>query len=183
MKPRFLKNDFVARHMQLFFVISTMLLLLIPESNAVNGCSKPIFSGDINKSMRLCGQNYVLPKGLIVTKDNLNIDCSSAVLKGPFNKGTGIIIEDRKNVTLYDCRIVNYAKGFLIKNSSNIMLKNITLLRNMIGVHMYNTKNSRVVNSFDVSLKKPILLFNSTNNVFTYLNKKIRSDFCRYNKC
>lgn len=147
-------------------------------------CIRPFYSQDINETLRLCGENFGLKKGLTVSKDNIDIDCSSAVLQGNlFGKEVGFLIEDRKNVTLHNCRIVNYNVGIVVKNSSNIMLNEITLLRNMVGIKLFNSFNVSVTDGFDISLDKPLLVSNSSQNIFSYFNKKIKGDFCSYNFC
>ena len=147
-------------------------------------CTRPFYSQDINYSTRLCGENFVVESGIIISKDNVNMDCSSAVLKGNlFSNSIGIIIEDRKNVSISDCRIVNYKVGILVRNSSNVLLDEITLLRNKIGIKLFDSFNVSIINGFDISLEKPLHLSNSFNNTFSYFNKKIVGDFCKFNFC
>lgn len=147
-------------------------------------CTRPTYSQDINYSTRLCGENFVVASGMIISKDNVNIDCSSAVLKGNlFSNSAGLIIEDRKNISISDCRIVNYKVGILVRNSSNILLDKITFLRNGIGVKLFNSFNVSISKGFDISLEKPLHLSNSSSNNFFYFNKKIVGDFCKFNFC
>ena len=167
----------------LVLALSSLFIAVLVQTVSAK-CSHPVYSQDLNKSTRLCGENFVLNSGLAVSSDNVDIDCSSAVLKGSlFSKNTGIVIEDRKNVTLRDCRIVNYAVGIIVRNSSNVFLSEITFLRNFVGVKIIDSFNVSIVDGFDISLEKPIHVSNSRNNTFHYFNKKIKGDFCAYNSC
>ncbi len=170
--------------MKTSFLLIFIVLTLISTQLVSGKCTRPIYSQDINETLRLCGENFGIKNGLIVSKDNIDIDCSSAVLQGNlFGKATGFLIEDRKNVTLHDCRIVNYDVGIVIRNSSNIVFDKITLLRNRAGIKLFNSFNVSITNSFDISLEKPLLVSNSSGNIFSYFNKKIKGDFCSYNFC
>ena len=125
-----------------------------------------------------------MPAGLVISKDNVFVDCGSAVLRGSFfGEGYGFLIEDRKNVKIKNCRIVNYPVGILVRNSSNIILEDITFLRNRIGLHVIDSVNVNLKKSLDISLERPVRISNSHNNAFLYLNKKIKGDFCAYNNC
>ena len=165
------------------FIVLIIAMFVIPYFVSA-ACSRPVYSKDLNTSTRLCGENFVVNNGLVVSKDNVDIDCSSVVLKGNLlSVVAGIVIEDRKNITLYDCRIVNYATGIKIINSSGIVLRDMTFLRNFVGVHIIDSFNVSIINSFDISLDKPLKISNVTNSTFQYYNKKIKGDFCNANNC
>lgn len=165
-------------------IIFTTIIILSSLELVSAVCTRPILSRDLNASTKLCGNNFVLNNGLVISKDNVNIDCSSAVINGAGAvNSAGIFIEDRKNVVLRNCKLTNYDTGVFVKNSSNIVLKDITLLRNNIGVRIIDSLNVNVLNGFDISLKSPVKLSNSFNSTLRYVNKKIKSDFCAFNYC
>ncbi|MBI4142124.1 hypothetical protein HY484_04315 [Candidatus Woesearchaeota archaeon] len=147
-------------------------------------CTHPKFWPEINNSLRFCGSNFFVKDGLKISNDNLFVDCGSAVLQGfLWQKNVGITIEDRNNVTFVNCRLVNYGTAIMIKNSTNIFLKEITLLRNMVGLHVINSVNISIVDSLDISLHRSVRFSNSSNVTFQYHNKNIKGDFCRTNNC
>lgn len=166
-----------------FIAICIVIYLFLATAVSAK-CSRPVYYDDVNYSTRLCGENFVLERGLSISRDNVNIDCSSAVLKGNlFSKNIGIIIEDRQNISLRNCRIVNYDVGVLVRNSSNIFLGEITFLRNKVGIKLFDSFNVNVANGFDISLTKPVHVSSSSMNSFSYFNKRIKGDFCAHNLC
>lgn len=166
---------------RIFLVVVLFILLSFVVSAA---CTHPKYWPEINSSLRFCGSNFFLKEGLTVANDNLIIDCGSSVLQGfLFQKNVGIRIEDRNNITLINCRLVNYGTAILVKNSTNILLKEITLLRNMVGLHVIDSSNVSIVDSTDISLQRPVRFSNSSNVTFQYNNKNVKGDFCKSNNC
>lgn len=171
-----------AREMHKIIVMFFFLFLFADVVSAA--CTHPKYWPEINSSLRFCGSNFFLKDGLTISNDNLIIDCGSAVLQGfLFEKNVGIRIEDRNNITIINCRLVNYGTAIVIKNSSNVFLKEMTLLRNMIGLHVIDSVNVAITDSLDISLSRPVRFSNSSNVTFQYHNKEIKGDFCRYNNC
>ena len=162
----------------------TLFLLFLLAVVVTAACTTPLYQPRINSSLRFCGSNFFVKDGLVVSKDNIIVDCGSAVLQGfLWEENAGVTVKDRNNVTLVDCRIVNYGTGILIKNATNIVVKDITLLRNMVGVHIINSENISISDSLDISLQRPVRFSNSSNVALLYDNKLIKGDFCKTNNC
>lgn len=163
-----------------------VLLLLIPSLFASDRkCTREIDPPRVGQSMILCADNYYphnYPQGLNITKDNIVFDCRTSVLHGQF-KNAGIVVIDRKNVTIKNCQIANYGIGMLIKKSSQIKVINANFIRNQIGLKISDSSAVVIENSFDISTQKPLQVINSTGNAFHYLNKRMAGDYCRQNQC
>lgn len=144
-------------------------------------CTRTLDPPRVDQNTRFCADNFY-PDGLSITRDNIELDCGTAVLRGKF-KSTGLTIQDRQNVTIKDCQLANYDVGVLIKNSKNIIIRGINLLRNNIGLKLVDSSGIVVEDGYDVSLQKPIQLINSKGNVFSYSNKRLEGEQCRLNQC
>ena len=164
------------------FLALTVFLLLAPPALAVSRtCTRELDLPRINQDTRLCADNFY-PKGISITADNIVLDCGTAVLKGEF-KGTGILIQNRKHVTLKNCQIANYDAGILIRNSQDIIILDGNLVRNLIGIKAVDSSGIIVENSQDISITRPVQLINSAGNVFHYTNKRLEGEICRLNQC
>lgn len=165
-----------------WFVVLLAVLSLIPPVLAVSrSCTTVLDPPRISQSTRLCADNYARA-GVSITADNIVLDCGTGVLKGDF-KNAGIIIQDRKNVTLKDCQVANYDVGILVKNSHDVRVINANLIRNLVGIKLIDSSSVIVENSLDISIRKPVQLINAVGNVFHYSNKRLEGDQCRLNQC
>lgn len=166
----------------------TVLLFLILLATAVSAqCEKAANGMAIDKTLKLCSENYVFEKGIKIVVDNIIVDCSGAVIQGTVKKGefssAGILIDGRINVTVLGCHLVNWEKGIEIKNSESIVIKKTHLIRNTIGIWLQNTKNSIIDESSDISISRPVRVINSTNNWLRFENKKLDGEECLTNVC
>ncbi len=168
------------------FAFIAVLILIVPAALAASRtCTRIIDPPRIDQNTVLCADNYYphnYPQGLKITKDNIVLDCGTSVLHGQFTNA-GIVIANRKNVTIKNCQIANYNTGILIRNSEKIQILNGNLIRNIIGIKLVNSKQVVVENSHDISISSPIQLVNASGNTFHYLNKNIKDDNCRLNQC
>lgn len=155
-----------------------VLLLLAP---VVLGCVVPRDGMMIRKSVQFCTDVYYLDKGISITGNNVRLDCNGAVLKS-WNGGKGISIEHMSNVTVTNCRIVNYNTGIYVRNSTLIYLEDNHLVKNKIGTRFTVVKDSATFNH-DVSLSAPFEILESENNVLSLTNKFVEGSFCASNFC
>jgi len=154
------------------------MLFLIPVAFA---CVVPTEGMRINSSVKLCTDVYYLNKGLTIASNNVVLNCNGAVLKS-WQGGKGITIENVANVSISDCRILNYWIGFSVRNSSKVLLTDNHLLRNTIGGRFVGVTSSATFN-YDVSLEVPIEVERSSNNVFSLSNKPVSGSWCLENFC
>jgi hypothetical protein len=168
------------------FAVLIVLCLLLPSVFAASRtCTREIDPPRIDQSMLLCADNYYphnYPQGLNITMDNIVFDCGTSVLHGAY-QNSGLVIIDRKNVTIKNCQIANYDIGMLIKNSKQITVINANFIHNQIGLKVMNSTAVVVENSYDISIKTPVQLVKAEGNSFHYINKNLKGDGCRLNQC
>lgn len=148
---------------------------------AVAACLVPEDGMLLKQSEVLCADVFYLSKGLLITGENISLDCGGAVLKS-WSGGTGIIIENSVNVSVKGCRLVNYDAGFKVTNSSLIHLDDNHLVRNKIGVRLEKVTGSATYNH-DVSLRAAFEVLDSSNNVLSLTNKAVYGAYCGNNFC
>jgi len=149
---------------------------------AALACSDPLDGKEYTTNQEFCSKNYYLPEGIVINADSIMIDCNNAVLRGDF-KGTGILIQNKKNVEIKNCNIVNYNIGMALVNAEGADIHDHSLLRNYIGIRLENSEQNHFYEIRDVSIQREIRSIFSTNNHIKYTNKNIKGDFCRHNSC
>ncbi len=162
------------------------ILLALPSALAISRtCTRAIDPPKVDQDMRLCADNYYphnYPQGISIAADGVTFDCGTGVLHGKF-KNSGIVIENRKGVTLKNCQIANYETGILIKNSRDITILDSKFIRNHVGIKLIDSTGVIVEQSYDISIKKPVQAINSAGNTFHFVNKDFEGDLCRLNQC
>jgi hypothetical protein len=159
----------------------TIGMILIGMASAE--CSDSLGIGRINKSTVLCSDTYDMPEGIKITSDNLVLDCGTAIIRGNYQKGTGITIENRKNITITRCHVLTYNVGIFISNSTQVHLYDNGMLKNDIGVRMYNAYENIIEKHNDKSIIKPVSAIMSKFNIVMLGNKNIERSFCEVNSC
>ncbi len=155
-----------------------MLVLFAP---LVLACVVPEDGMVIDSSMQFCNDVYYFDRGISVNGDNVNIDCNHAVLKS-WSGGTGVSVLHSSNVTILDCRIVNYDVGLYAFNSSKVFFNDNILVKNRIGSKFVNLSDSATFNH-DVSLSVAFEISDSRNNVLSLTNKQLHGSYCSVNFC
>ena len=157
------------------------VLVFVLLAPAVLACVVPKDGMMIHKSIKFCADVYYLDRGISVSGKNINLDCEGAVLKS-WNGGKGISVEHSSNITVTNCRILNYNTGLYVRNSTKVYLEDNHLVRNQIGTRFVVVSDSATFNH-DVSLKSAFEIFESENNVLSLTNKAVYGDFCALNFC
>ncbi len=161
-----------------------ILLLVILLSIQVSGyCTPPKDGKTIFTNTDFCSQSYQLRNGIRIGQNEVIINCNGAIIQGLFQGKTGILIENKKQVTIKNCMIMNYEIGIELINSTNITVTNVALIRNQIGLRLEKSNDNTFIKNRDISLRKPVKEIESFENIFQYENKNINYDFCRYNTC
>ncbi|MBW2978730.1 hypothetical protein KY304_01305 [Candidatus Woesearchaeota archaeon] len=160
-----------------------ILVLVILLSFSALACKEPKDGKTLFETTLFCGYQYQLRNGIEIGNNDIIIDCGHAILQGIFQGKTGILIENKKNIILKNCMIMNYDIGIELVNSTNITINNVAFIRNQIGIKLYNSHNNTIIKNRDISLKREIKETESFENIFHYENKNINADFCRYNTC
>ena len=155
-----------------------LFLLLAP---AVLACVVPQDGMKIDKSVDFCTDVFYLDKGIVISGNNINVNCNGAVLKS-WSGGRGISIDNSNNVTVDGCRVLNYNIGFFVRDSSRVFLNDNHLVKNLVGTRFVNVSESATFNQ-DVSLQSAFEVLDSSNNVLSLTNKVVYGKFCSNNFC
>lgn len=162
-------------------VLLAMLILLAGTASAAD-CIDALDGMQIKNDTVFCSDSYDVPNGIYIVEDNVTLDCGTAVLRGNMQEGTGITVEDSKNVMIMNCNIVTFHVGIYLKNSSFVTLEDNAMLKNRIGIRMLNSHENRILQHADKSTQTPLSLITSKFNRFM-INKPIDREYCIDNLC
>lgn len=163
-------------------VLLIILLLVFPIVTASEHCVEAYEGMIVKKNTKLCPDSYEVRNGISVGADNVILDCQTAILKGVGN-AEGITIENVTNVTVKNCNVVNYNVGIYLKNAKFSHVHDNALLKNMVGVRLYQSFENRVENNADKSRTKAVGAIASKYNIVWLTNKNIEKGFCEENLC
>jgi len=99
-----------------------------------------------NRSLTLCKNFYNIPDSgdygvIIINSSDIILDCNNATLNGT-GSGAGIYVENKNNVTIKNCRILNYDTGIYLYYSSNNNIENNTANSNDWGIYLSRSSNN-----------------------------------------
>ncbi len=155
-----------------------IVLLLIPS---VLACVVPEDGLLIDESVEFCTDVYYVSDGIVVSGNDISINCNGAVLKS-WSGGRGISIIESSNITISGCRLMHYNIGVYVENSTKVFLNDNHLVKNKVGTRFVNVADSATFNH-DVSLQSAFEVLDSNNNVLSLTNKVVDGKFCSKNFC
>ncbi len=134
-------------------------------------CVAPKNDLNINEDTKLCYGNFNVNDtqdngAIIVSADNVTLDCRGSRLRGSNRKGKGIVVTG-SNVVLRGCDVGGYATGIEIKNKGAVIFDNL-----VCGNSTDMTTNT--TNLFAVKNR-----CNSTNNIWQEDDKEGCSLSCQ----
>lgn len=135
-----------------------ILFLMVPIASAV--CTIPAENFEAKENIVLCYGIYNIESGMKVLADNISIDCSNSMLIGN-GIGYGILLKNKKNVTIQNCNISNYEIGIYLDNANDNTVKNNYIANNKFGIALFN--------SFSNDIGDNILADNIAGNSISYL--------------
>ena len=154
-----------------------MLLLALPAL----ACYVPTDGEVLATSVTFCPDVLYLRSPIVISGDDFVVDCNGAVLTG-LKSDVGVRVIRATNVTVANCSVVGHGRGFVVQNSSDVLLLDNNLVRNHVGVSLLGVFDSSVYDK-DVSLYAPFEVVKSERNALSLSNKPVRGDFCRVNFC
>lgn len=83
----------------------------------------------ITESVRLEPGLYILPSGISIGSDGVQIDGTGVTFVGEDERGTGIRIEDRTGIEVRGLKLLGYRYGFFVKNS-----REVTIAKNAVAL-------------------------------------------------
>lgn len=92
------------------------------------GNRKIMLENDINCTGPSNGLTIDIPPS-----HQLMLDCAGHVIRGFGKQGAGVLIYKGANITIRDCRIINFKHGILTLNSSNVLLDRVRSFNSTYG--------------------------------------------------
>ncbi|MCD6227261.1 right-handed parallel beta-helix repeat-containing protein, partial [Candidatus Micrarchaeota archaeon] len=144
----------------------------------------------VMKSLTLCPYEYNIESdGLIITQNNVNLDCNNATLigdgdwtlsrpdRGIFgyrNPGAGGL----QNITIKNCNIENFADGIIIIAGHNITINN-TLINNSFysGIEISQSEHVTVANTEIVNASEQFGIFIHDSNHVSISNSSSHDSY------
>ncbi|MBI2657349.1 right-handed parallel beta-helix repeat-containing protein [Candidatus Woesearchaeota archaeon] len=118
---------------------------LVPFAYA--GCITPSSNLEIKNDSVLCSGTHILDKGISVSADSINLDCSGSALVGS-GIGYGILLDGRNNVKIQNCNISNFEIGIYLDSTNSSVITNNHLANNKFGIALYNSFGNDFDNNF-----------------------------------
>jgi len=127
------------------FIFLFIAFLIFPIANAA--CLARDENTTITESTIICPGIYNFDIGIRVLSDNIVLECNNSALIGN-GIGFGILLKDRKNITVRNCNISNFEVGVYLDNTNRSMIINNYLTKNKFGIALFNSFNNDVNENF-----------------------------------
>ena len=168
--------------MKSIFLLALLVFAFLPFSLAEE-CIAPYDAMMLQKSSVFCNDVFDVPSGITLIEDNIIIDCNGAIIRGDYMREQGFLIENRKNITIRNCNVVTFRIGISLKNTTHSVIEKNSLLKNDIGILMFDAYENIIKNNADKSLKTPVSAITSKFNTVILTNKNLEKTFCEVNSC
>ncbi|MBI4147948.1 hypothetical protein HY490_01525 [Candidatus Woesearchaeota archaeon] len=136
----------------------------------------------INESMTLCSETYDVTEGVVMSADNVVLDCGTAILRNT-RQGRGIVAENRKSITIQNCNLVMFATGIYFRNVSRAMVTRTNFVKNDIAMMLEDSYENWIAGNTDKSLQTPVVIVQGKFNTFQFDNKRVEGSLCDGNVC
>ena len=160
-----------------------LLFLLLLSSFVFAECLEVTDGMTITESVRMCADTFDVPSGITIAANNIDIDCNSAVLRGSEGSNVGITVKTAQNVSIRKCNLLTFDTGIVFENVKFSTIEDTGLLKNKVGIRMFDSFENLVWRTVDQSRITPVSLTNSKFNVVVLDNREIDEEFCTSNIC
>ena len=139
-------------------------------------CSIPGDDMYINEDTVLCGRVYDIDDSgdngaIIINASDVVLDCNGASLNG-IGTGYGTYLENKNNVTIKNCNVMNYEYGIYLWKSPNNTITDDAVSDNNYGVLLDHSPNNTITsNTVNNCTYRGIYLLSSSNN--TMINNTV----------
>jgi len=100
---------------------------------------------------------------VVITADGITLDCDGYSIIGS-GWHTGILLDNRNNVTIKNCVVENFMYGMEIIASSNNTISNNIVSNNDYGIYLYSSSSNTISNNNASNNDYGIHLFLSSND-------------------
>ncbi|MCX6749001.1 MAG: right-handed parallel beta-helix repeat-containing protein [Candidatus Pacearchaeota archaeon] len=136
-----------------------------------SSCTTPTNGMSISQNTILCSGNYSLPNGIVITSNNVILDCNGAKIIGSgSSNGITTKYNGASGITIKNCNINSFDKGIIILSQNSYMtIENNNLQSNNYGVYIdaYATYNSIIKNQFNNNVHDIEIGYESNHNTIS----------------
>lgn len=111
-----------------------------PVSDKTLECGSEITESTLLSSDITCTDTS--KTGITINADNIILDCNGHKIKGLDKKSYGLLLKDRKNVVVKNCRFENFLHGVYLLRSNENIFENIKSSKNDIGFMLWNSDSN-----------------------------------------
>lgn len=108
----------------------------------------------IRQNMTLTADLNCSGHGIVIVGEGIVLDLGGHTIKGPGKGGwvwpepalssIGIRVRNRKNLTIRNGRITDFATGILLENSQGVAVEGITSVSNHFGIYLFHGSRNRI---------------------------------------
>jgi len=103
-------------------------------------CTAPYSNINITNDTTFCPGTFAV-ENVNIAADNVSLTCEDTVLQGSATQ-SGILIEQKSNVTISGCNLDGYVRGFDLDNANNVTINNISVTSdNGRGLHCERSRD------------------------------------------
>jgi parallel beta-helix repeat protein len=155
-----------------FMSIWIFLSVLSPLSTA---CINPEKTDSFTVSVVFCSGNYSI-SSLSAGASDITIDCNNSLLTCmPYNNlNTGILIEEKQNVIIKNCRVTGCMNGIYITSSNGISFFDNSIIENKIGLAIEDSSISELKRNTIMRNNRSVVITASTEDIM--IIEKMLSD-------
>jgi hypothetical protein len=149
-----------------FKIIIIILFIIASLSYQSLGCTNLKEEKTFSKDTILCYDEYIIEENINILKDNIIIDCNGSKIKCNNNQIHGIIIDNKKNITIKKCIIDGCQNGIYSLFSERLSISDSLLINNKIGIaELYENESNLILNNniFENNLDD-VISFKSQND-------------------
>lgn len=175
----FLKNGLI--FCVLFISISSIYAQMYGEEHTCSDNTFCYCGNMLNSSKQISifdDLNNCQYKGLqIFNQNNIELNCLGNTITSQTFRDSGVVIENSNNILLKHCDISKFNHGVEIRNSSDVIIENVTATQNHgAGIALFNSTN--------ITIKSSELSNNSWDGIFLHNSSSntIRNNTIQYNQ-
>jgi parallel beta-helix repeat protein len=113
--------------------------IFIPED-----CTSTL--GIWDEENRICTLTQNITTSIEIATSSITLDCKNYQIIGE-NSGNGILIDNKENVTIENCKITNFSTGIGLNGSKNNILTGNYVFNNIYGISFYLSSENRLENN------------------------------------
>lgn len=129
--------------------------------------------GNWNVVSSTCTLTQNVTTSIEIATSSITLDCNGHKIQGENKNGIGILMIDKENVTIKNCKVNDFANGIVLmplifpEGSNNLLFQN-KIENNTVGIVLDSTQNEKIIGNEIISnLYAGIIISGSDNNTIS----------------